>query len=64
VAESPANLKRSWFAIFPPPSRWSAQTPAARHNGKVNVCMVDGHVESLTMRELRDPDKDYTMYKP
>jgi prepilin-type processing-associated H-X9-DG protein/prepilin-type N-terminal cleavage/methylation domain-containing protein len=64
VAQSPADLKKSWFAIFPQPSRWSGHTPAARHNRKVNVCMVDGHVETLTMRELKDPDKDFTMYKP
>jgi prepilin-type N-terminal cleavage/methylation domain-containing protein/prepilin-type processing-associated H-X9-DG protein len=62
AAESPGNLKRSWFAIWPQPSRWTgSHTPAARHRGRVNVCMVDGHVESLSMKELRE--KDYTMFK-
>ncbi|MEX1114006.1 MAG: prepilin-type N-terminal cleavage/methylation domain-containing protein [Akkermansiaceae bacterium] len=65
AAESPDNIKRSWFAIWPQPTRWAnGHTPAARHGVKVNVCMVDGHVESLTMQELKATDKDYTMFKP
>ena len=31
---------------------------AARHGGKVNVLFGDGHVEALTIDELRDPDDE------
>ncbi len=59
------NLKTGWYAIWANPKKWTSDhVPAARHGGKVNVCMVDGHVESLSMNELRAPDKDYTMFKP
>ena len=57
------NLKSSWYAIWSNPASWTKRGPAARHGDKVNVCMVDGHVESLTLKELRSPDKDYTMFK-
>jgi prepilin-type processing-associated H-X9-DG protein len=56
------DLKTGWYAIWANPARWSSgHSPAARHGGKVNVCMVDGHVESLTMSELLA--RDYTMFK-
>ena len=65
AARGPDQINKSWFAIWPQPTRWAnGHTPAARHGGKVNVCMVDGHVESLSMKELLSPDKDYTMFKP
>ncbi|MGL5018977.1 MAG: H-X9-DG-CTERM domain-containing protein, partial [Luteolibacter sp.] len=57
------SLKSSWYAIFANPASWTKRSPAARHNGKLNVCMVDGHVESLTVKELRSPEKNYTMFK-
>jgi prepilin-type processing-associated H-X9-DG protein len=63
VTNDAPNLKTSWHAIFANPASWTRRSPAARHAGKVNVCMVDGHVESLTVKELRDPNKDYTMRK-
>ena len=63
VANDAPNLKSSWYAIFANPASWTKRSPAGRHGGKVNVCMVDGHVESLTLKELRSPDKDYTMFK-
>lgn len=44
---------KSWYAIWSKPERWTEHGPAARHNGKVNVCMVDGHVESLTIEEIK-----------
>lgn len=62
TANSANDLKSGWYAIWADPSRWTAaHVPAARHGGKVNVCMVDGHVESLSMKDIRK--KDYTMFK-
>ena len=58
-----ANLKSSWYAIWSNPASWTKRGPAPRHGGKVNVYMVDGHVESLTLKELGSPDKNYTMFK-
>lgn len=64
TANSAKDLKSGWYAIWANPKQWAnAHVPAARHGGKINVCMVDGHVESLRMKELQAPDKDYTMFK-
>lgn len=64
AALRPNNLKTGWYAIWANPASWaSGAGPAARHGGKVNVCMVDGHIESLTMKELRSAEKNYTMFK-
>jgi prepilin-type N-terminal cleavage/methylation domain-containing protein/prepilin-type processing-associated H-X9-DG protein len=64
VANKAPDLKTSWYATWANTASWGARTPAARHGGKVNVCMVDGHVESLTVKELKAPGKNYTMSKP
>lgn len=45
---------KGWYAIWSQPKRWNGHSPAPRHNGKVNVCMVDGHVEALTLQEIED----------
>jgi prepilin-type processing-associated H-X9-DG protein len=58
---TPKDLKSGWYAIWGNPSSWGGKSPGARHGGKVNVCMVDGHVESLTLKELNA--SDYTMFK-
>jgi prepilin-type processing-associated H-X9-DG protein/prepilin-type N-terminal cleavage/methylation domain-containing protein len=63
VADKAPDLKTGWYATWANPASWKARTPAARHSKKVNVCMADGHVESLTVNELRAPEKNYTMYK-
>ena len=42
---------------------WPKSRCHERTIGMVNICMVDGHVESLTMKNLEAPDKDYTMIK-
>jgi len=63
VADKAPDLKTGWYATWADSSRWGARTPATRHAGKVNVCMVDGHVESLTIKELKAPGKNYTMFK-
>ena len=56
VGDATANAtdpKKGWYAIWPNPARWSDHGPAVRHGGRVSVCMVDGHVESLTLAEIR-----------
>lgn len=63
VADKSPDLKTGWYATWANPSSWKARAPAARHSKKVNVCMADGHVESLTLNELKAPEKNYTMYK-
>lgn len=64
TSNSSLDLKTSWYAIWANRAKWTgSHVPAQRHAGKVNVCMVDGHVESLTRKELEAPDKNYTMYK-
>jgi prepilin-type processing-associated H-X9-DG protein len=45
---------KGWYAIWSNPSRWDSHGPALRHGGKANVCMVDGHVEALTLKEIED----------
>lgn len=45
---------KGWYAIWSQPSRWNGHGPAARHNGKVNVCMIDGHVERLTIKQIEE----------
>lgn len=64
TANQANDLKSGWYAVWGNPSKWSnAHAPAPRHGGKVNVCMVDGHVESLSLKELRATDKNYMMDK-
>lgn len=52
-AEEP---NKGWYAIWSNPSRWNGHGPAERHRGKVNVCMVDGHVQSLTKKEIEEAE--------
>ncbi len=53
-----------WFMIWPQKNRWlNNHAPAPRHADRVNVAMADGHVESLSMEELTDDDRDYTLEK-
>ena len=48
-----ANPRKGWYAIWPQPAQWKDHGPAvARHGGKANVCMADGHAERLTLREI------------
>lgn len=65
TADSATNLKTGWYAIKDDPRSWKqgGHVPAPRHGSKVNVCMVDGHVESLTLKELTAPDKNYSMFR-
>lgn len=52
VTRNANEPNKGWYALWSQPGRWDSHGPAARHNGKVNVCMVDGHVESLTIEEI------------
>lgn len=61
AVKTATNLQSGWYAIWANPGSWGGQSPGARHAGKVNVCMADGHMERLTLKELRE--KDYTMFK-
>ncbi|MBK1825868.1 DUF1559 domain-containing protein [Haloferula rosea] len=54
TSPSADELNKGWYALWPNPSRWSGHGPAARHGGKVNVCMADGHAEALTVREIAE----------
>lgn len=48
--------KKGWYAVWQNPGRWAVDHGPAvgRHGNKlVNVCMFDGHVEALTVKELR-----------
>lgn len=53
AAQSNKDLKKGWYAIWPTPGEWAnSHCPAPRHGNKANVCMFDGHVESLSLAEL------------
>ncbi len=55
AAKTPETPDKGWYAIWSRPDRWTgSHCPAERHRGKANVCMVDGHVEALTMQEIAD----------
>lgn len=51
------NPKKGWYAIWKNSASWaSGHGPAeGRHGSKrTNVCMFDGHIESLTTKQLKD----------
>lgn len=51
------NPKKGWYAIWKNPAQWtSGHGPAIGRHGatKINVCMFDGHVESLTIQEATE----------
>lgn len=54
-AKQSINPKKGWYAIWQNPSNWAkSHGPASgRHGNRVNVCMFDGHVESITIEALR-----------
>jgi prepilin-type N-terminal cleavage/methylation domain-containing protein/prepilin-type processing-associated H-X9-DG protein len=54
--------KKGWYAIWQNPAAWaSGHGPAVgRHiPNRANVCMFDGHVEALTIKELKDGKYTY-----
>ncbi len=54
AAQSTKDVKRGWYAIWSRPGEWdNSHCPAERHGGCANVCMFDGHVESLTIKQLK-----------
>lgn len=54
AAQRADELNKGWYAVWPRPAQWDTHCPAARHGGKLNVCMVDGHVETLTLKEVEE----------
>ena len=51
------NPKKGWYAIWKNPAQWtSGHGPAIGRHGasKINVCMFDGHVESLTIKQATE----------
>ena len=56
------NPKKGWYAIWKNPAQWASNhgPAAARHgSNRTNVCMFDGHIESLTTKELKDKKITY-----
>lgn len=54
TAQNKNELNKGWYAIWSRPAEWeNSHTPAERHGGRANVCMFDGHVESLTLEQLK-----------
>ncbi len=54
AAQNNKNYKKGWYAIWSRPGEWdNSHCPAERHGGRANVCMFDGHVESLTTKQLK-----------
>ena len=43
LADGPSN----YCSVSPAPSPQYAYSPMARHNGRVNICFLDGHVDTL-----------------
>jgi prepilin-type N-terminal cleavage/methylation domain-containing protein/prepilin-type processing-associated H-X9-DG protein len=55
---------KGWYAIWALPSRWAGNHgPAERHAGKAHVCMVDGHVEALTVEEIKERKITYDVVR-
>ena len=52
-----SDPKKGWYAIWKNPAQWaSGHGPAVGRHGAstFNVCMFDGHVESLTIQQATD----------
>ena len=45
-----SDPKRGWYAVRNP----TLNVAVGRHGDRVNVCMFDGHIEALTLKELKD----------
>lgn len=54
---------KGWYAIWAKPDRWNDHSPAERHNGKANVCMVDGRVVSLSKQELEEGEYTFDVLR-
>lgn len=51
------NPKKGWYAVWKNPGQWaSGHGPAVgRHStARFNVCMFDGHVEALTIKQVTE----------
>ena len=64
AAKSPNTPNKGWYAIWSRPNRWVGNhSPAERHGGKAHVCMADGHVEALTMKEIEERKVTYEIVR-
>lgn len=63
AAQKEDKLNKGWYAIWSKPSSWANHCPAGRHGGKLNVCMVDGHVETVTLKEVEDRKMTYDIVR-
>ena len=63
TAQKADELNKGWYAIWSRPSRWAEHCPAERHGGRLNVCMVDGHVESLTMKDVEERELTFNVVR-
>ena len=64
AAQKPSTPKKGWYGIWANPADWkNSHCPAGRHGGKSNVCMVDGHVESLTTKQIADRKLTYDVVR-
>lgn len=64
ATRNPDTPNKGWYAIWSRPSRWGgSHSPAERHAGKAHVCMVDGHVEALTSKEIEDRKLTYDIVR-
>jgi len=63
TSRSVSEPNKGWYAIWSKPSRWDSHGPAERHGGKANICMVDGHVESLTKKEISERQLTYDVIR-
>jgi len=64
AARNTETPNKGWYAIWARPDRWAnSHGPAERHGGKVHVCMVDGHVEALTIKEIKERKITYDVVR-
>ncbi len=64
VHRSASTPNKGWYALWSQPSRWNDHGPATtRHGGKANVCMADGHVESLSRAEIEQRKLTYDVVR-
>jgi prepilin-type N-terminal cleavage/methylation domain-containing protein/prepilin-type processing-associated H-X9-DG protein len=64
TARNPDTPDKGWYALWSSPDRWAnSHSPAERHGGKVHVCMADGHVEALTLKEIKERKITYDIVR-
>jgi len=54
---------KGWYAIWSKPEKWTGHGPAERHNGRANVCMMDGRVVSMTKEEIEEKELTFDVVR-